>query len=319
MSPLYDLIIIGGGPGGIGSAIEAKVLGLEKILLIEKSENHSDTIRKYYKDNKRVDKDWKGQTVELEGNVEFVNGTKESTIEYFDTMLSERMIDAKYNCEVEKVVKGGGIFDVATSCGIYHAHHVIVAVGRMGKPNKPSYKLPATLKNRINFNLDQCTHGETILVVGGGDSAVEYACELGEDNRVTLNYRKKELTRPNPMNLAMIEQYAQSTLVLLKLGIEIDSLDDEEGRVKVIYADGTSAVYDRIIYAIGGTTPTEFLKKCHVSLDTDGQPIFDPQTCESETAGLYLAGDIVFNSGGSIAIALNHGYRITSHILSSRQ
>jgi thioredoxin reductase (NADPH) len=54
---VYDLIIIGGGPGGIGTAIEARALGVEKILLLEKSDNHSDTIRKFYKDNKRVDKD----------------------------------------------------------------------------------------------------------------------------------------------------------------------------------------------------------------------------------------------------------------------
>jgi len=52
MENIYDLIIIGGGPGGIGSAVEAKVLGLEKVLMIEKTDNHSHTIRKFYKDKK---------------------------------------------------------------------------------------------------------------------------------------------------------------------------------------------------------------------------------------------------------------------------
>ena len=55
MQEIFDIIIIGGGPGGIGSAIEAEVHGIAKILLIEKTENHSHTIRKFYKDNKRVD------------------------------------------------------------------------------------------------------------------------------------------------------------------------------------------------------------------------------------------------------------------------
>jgi len=318
MSPLYEVIVIGGGPGGIGSAIEAKVLGLTKILLIEKSESHSDTIRKYYKDNKRVDKDWKGQAVELEGSVAFIDGTKESTIEYFDQMLQDRSIEAKYKCEVEKITKSDHHFDVTTSCGVYHADHVIVSIGRMGKPNKPSYKIPPPLLGRVHFNLDKCSHSEDILVVGGGDSAVEYACELSEENRVTLCYRQKEITRPNPMNLSMLHQYASSALVTLKLGIDIGSVDEDEGRVRVNFVDGTSEHFDRIIYAIGGTTPTDFLKKCHITLDAEGQPIFDPLTYESEVAGLYLAGDIVFNSGGSIAIALNHGYRIVSHILSKK-
>ena len=68
------------------------------------------------------------------------------------------------------------------------------------------------------------------------------------------------------------------------------------------------------MYAIGGTTPKDFLKACGFTLDELGEPIFN-ENYESETEGLYLAGDIVFASGGSIAIALNHGYRIVTHIL----
>ncbi|MBA1420951.1 MAG: NAD(P)-binding domain-containing protein [Epsilonproteobacteria bacterium] len=97
MQTVYDLIIVGGGPGGIGAVVEAKELGLEKVLLIEKTENHSHTIRKFYKDKKRVDKDWQGQAVELEGNVGFEDGTKESTLNYFDQLLDDESIDSKLN------------------------------------------------------------------------------------------------------------------------------------------------------------------------------------------------------------------------------
>ena len=110
MDTIYDLIIIGGGPGGIGAAVEAKALGLEKVLMIEKTDNHSHTIRKFYKDKKRVDKDWQGQAVELEGNVEFSDGTKESTLDYFDKLLDDEIIDTRFNCAVEKVYKENDIF-----------------------------------------------------------------------------------------------------------------------------------------------------------------------------------------------------------------
>lgn len=317
MENVYDLIIIGGGPGGIGSAVEAKVLGLDKVLMIEKTDNHSHTIRKFYKDKKRVDKDWQGQAVELEGNVEFVDGTKESTLDYFDKLLDDEVIDARFNCAVEKVSKEDNIFYVTSGCGADKAKNIIVSIGRMGKPNKPSYKIPPSLKTQINFNLDKCGNGEEVLVVGGGDSAVEYACELSETNEVTLNYRRDSLTRPNPTNQEMITNYVEDEALQLKLGVEIESLQSDRGQIKVNFEDAPEW-YDRIIYAIGGTTPGDFLKSCGFTLDEKGEPIFD-ENYESELEGLYVAGDIAFASGGSIAIALNHGHRIVTHILSKEK
>jgi thioredoxin reductase (NADPH) len=314
MNKVYDLIIIGGGPGGIGAAVEAKELGLEKVLLIEKTENHSHTIRKFYKDKKRVDKDWQGQAVELEGNVNFVDGTKESTLDYFDHLLDDELIDSKFNCEVQKVNKVDDLFSVETSSGTFESKNVIVSIGRMGKPNKPSYKIPASLRSQVGYNVDKCGNGEKVLVVGGGDSAVEYACDLSDTNEVTLTYRREELNRPNPTNQEMIHAYADDQRVRLKLGIDIESVDSEHGKLRINYVDGTHELYDRAVYAIGGTTPKDFLKACGITLDEKGEPIFN-ENYESERKGLYIAGDIAFASGGSIAIALNHGYRIVTHIL----
>jgi len=316
MSDIYDLIIIGGGPGGIGSVVEAKVLGLKRVLLIEKTENHSHTIRKFYKDKKRVDKDWQGQEVKLEGNVNFVDGTKESTLDYFDSLLDDELIDSRFNCEVSKVEKVDDIFTVDTSSGSYQSRNIIVSIGRMGKPNKPSYKIPPSIRTKVNYNLDRCGNGERVLVVGGGDSAIEYACELSETNHVTLNYRRETLGRPNPTNQAMIKDFADRGRVILKLGVDIESVVNEQGEIRINFVDGSHQFYDRAIYAIGGTTPKDFLKACGITLDEKGEPIFDSETYESVTEGLYIAGDIAFASGGSIAIALNHGYRIVTHILS---
>jgi len=314
MQDIYDVVVIGGGPGGIGAVVEAKELGIKKVLLIEKTENHSHTIRKFYKDKKRVDKDWQGQSVELEGNIEFVDGTKESTLDYFDKLLDDELIDTKFKCEVLKVTKDKNLFNIETSSGTFKANFVIVSIGRMGKPNKPSYKVPASIRSLVNYNLDKCSNGEKILVVGGGDSAVEYACELSQTNEVTLTYRRESLSRPNPTNQNMIQAYAQEGKVTLKLNIDIESLESEHGKVKLNYSDGTSELYDRAIYAIGGTTPKEFLKACGITLDAKGEPIFNDKY-ETELEGLYISGDIAFASGGSIAIALNHGYRIITDIL----
>ena len=75
----------------------------------------------------------------------------------------------------------------------------------MGKPNKPSYKIPLSIRPLINFNLDKCSQGEKILVVGGGNSAAEYAYELAEqNNQVTLVYRKDKFSCLNPDNESIL-------------------------------------------------------------------------------------------------------------------
>ena len=317
MQQMYDMVIIGGGPGGIGAAVEAKVLGINSILMIEKGDNHSQTIRKFYKDNKRVDKNYKGQEIELHGNVDFTDGTKESTLNYFDSLLDHDEIDTAFNSEVESVTKVGDEFQIVTTKAGYRARNVIVAIGTMGKPNKPDYALPISLKERINFNLDKCSQGEKLLLVGGGNSAVEYAIELSKSNNVTLNYRKDTFSRLNEINLELIHEYNGQEKLRLRLGMDILSIENENGLVKVNFTDGYYTIYDRVVYAIGGTTPVDFLKKCGITIDAEGKPEFD-ENYETRTKGLYLGGDIAVKSGGSIAIALNHAYHIITHILKSK-
>jgi thioredoxin reductase (NADPH) len=224
---IYDLAIIGGGPGGIGAAVEAVVLGIKDIVLVEKGDNHSQTIRKFYKDNKRVDKDYKGQVTELLGNVDFSDGTKETTLDLFDTIISEHKIDVRFNTEVEKIKKGGAMFDLIVAGGVITAKRVIVSIGNMGKPNKPDYKIPPAIKQCVNFNLDQCDEGEKILVVGGGNSALEYAYDLADNhNQVTLSYRKGEFSRANPENIQIIKDYERELKMELWLNTNIIELQE---------------------------------------------------------------------------------------------
>lgn len=313
----YDIAIIGGGPGGIGTAVEAAVHGIEHIILIDKANNHSSTIRKFYKDNKRVDKDWKGQTVHIEGNIPFMDGTKETTLDFFDQLLDEEKIDTAFKTEVESIVRNEEeeCFLITTANQSFKAKGVVIAIGKMGKPNKPSYRIPPSLKDFVNFNLDKCASGEKVLIVGGGNSAAEYAYQLADEgNNITLVYRKNDFSRLNPENEVVLKQYNGQEKLRLRLNTDIVDLENEKGRVKVNFNDGYSTVYDRVIYAIGGTTPIEFLKKCGIALDAAGNPIYD-EHYRTNVPCMYVAGDIAFDTGGSIAAALNHGYHIVNSFL----
>ncbi len=309
----YELAIIGAGPAGIATAIESYVLGMRNIVLLEKDENHNATIRKFYKDNKRVDKDWKGQKVELDGTLYFMDGTKESTLDFFDQLLDHESLELRTHTEVQKIVKDEAGFEVFIAGGSIRAKHVVVTIGRMGKPNKPDYKFPPSIKSQIHFTLDGCSSNEKIMVVGGGDSAIEYAVDLCSKNEVSICYRRGTFRRANPTNQVDIEKAVSSGCVRALLNTEIVELESEAGKVKVIFSDGSSELFDRLVYAIGGTTPSGFLSSSGIR-EEDGKPVHD-ENYQTNISGLFVAGDITQESGGSIALGLNHGFAIANYIM----
>ena len=314
----YEVIIVGAGPGGIASAIECRKFGLEKILLIEKTDKVSAMIREYYKDGKRVDKDYRGQVVDLKGHIDFGDGNKESTLDLFNRLLEENKIEIAYKTEVEQVSKTENGFLIKSGTTSFSADFVVIGIGKMGKPNKPSYPIPSSLRKKANFNVNDCVAGEEILVVGGGNSAVEYAIHLASITKTTLNYRRKEFTRINEENARGLEACLKSGLEG-RFGVDIESLEDEGGRFKVNFTDGTNACFDRIVYAIGGVVPLDFLKKCGIHVEASGIATHDEDSKQSNIPGLFVVGDILYKNGGSIARSMNDAYDIASCIASLKK
>ena len=327
LDKVFDIAIVGAGPGGVASVIEAKLAGIDKVICLEKADNHHDMIRKFYKPGKRVDKDWQGKKFEFIGNVTFEECSKEEYLEQMDKKIKDNKVEDKfkYNHHVYGVEKNSdGIFEIGADheLGVIQAKKVIVAIGRMGKPNKPAYKFPPKIRPRLNFNLDKVKPGEKVLVVGGGDTAGEYAyglvdMDIGCD--VTLNYRRAEITRMNPTNKEIVERYFKEGKIHPKLGVDIEKVEPVEDdevtppRVKVFYKDGTTEIFDRVVYALGGTSPVDFLKNCGINLNEWGEPEHNPETMETNVEGLYTIGDVV-TSQGSIALAFNHAYQAIQDI-----
>jgi len=315
MDKVFDLVIIGAGPGGISAAVEAKLAGVDgnKILILEKSDAHNETVRKFYKHGKRVDIDWNGIKAEFHGHLSFEQGSKEEYIKQFDDIIEKYGIRVVYNHHVYAVEKKGNIFEIAADkeLGVIQAKKVVIGIGVMGKPNKPGYKFPPKIRSVLNFNLDKVQNGEKVMIVGGGDTAGEYAyglvdMDLGCD--VTLNYRKAEITRMNPTNKEIVERYIAEGKIKSKLGNDIVDVEaTEDKKVKVNFQDGTSEIYDRVVYALGGTTPTEFLQNCGIEMKDKWTAMHNPETFETNVEGMYVVGDVV-EGAQSIAVAINHGY-----------
>ena len=319
MNHMYNLAIIGAGPAGIATAVESYMLGIRDIVLLEKDVNHNSTIRKYYKENKRVDKDWKGQKVELDGRIYFVDGTKESTLDFFDEIIDNHSVELQTHSEVQSIVKKTDVheqeyFEVSVGERVINARYVVVTIGRMGKPNKPEYKIPPSLKKKVGYTLEGCEGGESVLVVGGGDSAIEYAVDLAALNEVSICYRRETFRRANPTNQRNISNAIMHKELQAILGVDIHGVEDDAGRVKVLFNEKEPMSFDRVIYAIGGTTPSAFSASSGIK-EEDGKPVHD-ENYETNISGLFVAGDITQESGGSIALGLNHGYAIACFIQS---
>ncbi len=329
---MHDLIIIGAGPGGIALAAEAFASGIDpsQVLILEKGPTHNSAIRQLYPEQKLTTANYKGFAARCEGLLCVGDMTKSETLQFFDKIISDYHVNIEFNAEVYGMRrlegKGRARFQVESSQGVYESKVLACAIGIFGRPNKPKdYRLPPTLKERLLFDVtSQLIQNEAVLVVGGGDTAAEYVQYLRQqDNRITLSYRKADFTRLNQQNHdALLAMEKRGEVEVLRSS-NIKEIEDEAGRPRTIFAEAeySTRLFDRVIFALGGTTPTNFLHTLGITFNGDG-PVFD-ESGATNVPGLYLIGDLVVGKkGGSIITAFNSAVRamegICQHHLSCR-
>jgi thioredoxin reductase (NADPH) len=320
---MHDLVIIGAGPGGIALAAEAFASGIDpsRILILEKGPTHNSAIRQLYPEKKLTTANYKGFAARCEGLLCVRDMTKPETLQFFDQIISDYHVNIEFNAEVfgmRRPEDGGAQFRVESSQGVYESKVLACAIGIFGRPNKPKeYRLPPTLKERLLFDMtSQQIQNELVLVVGGGDTAAEYVQYLRQqNNRITLSYRKADFTRLNQQNHKALLAMEQRGEVEILRSSNIKEIEDEAGRPRISFAEleHTSRIFDRVIFALGGTTPTNFLHTLGITFNGDG-PVFD-EAGATNVDGLYLIGDLVVGKkGGSIITAFNSAVRAMKSI-----
>ena len=316
---MYDLIIIGAGPGGIALAAEAQASGLDpaNTLILEKAATHNWAIRQLYPEQKLTTANYKGFQARCEGLLCIGDMTKSETIQYFDRIIEDYKLNLQYDAEVYAMRPiedaQGARFSVESSKGTYETKVLAAGIGIFGRPNKPKdYRFPPALKERLLFDItSQHIEGEDVLVVGGGDTAAEYVEYLrGQGNSVMLSYRGTEFKRVNEQNHATLLRMEQREEVLILRGSNIKEVEVDAGRPRPIFMEEQyqPRTFDRVVYALGGTTPTNFLRMLGIKFDDDG-PVFH-ESGETNVPGLFLIGDLVVGkTGGSIITAFNSAVR----------
>ena len=221
-------------------------------------------------------------------------------------------MNVQYNETVSKIIKSETEqkFTVVSDLKTYTSKTIALAIGILGKPNKPNYKIIPTIKNRITYDLTSTEiKNAHVLVVGGGDSASEYCQFLSDEksqNKVSLSYRGNTILRMNDLNKDSLLTMAGTQKIKLMFNCNIENLSEFEGKTKVHFAEEQYAdtVYDYIVYALGGTSPENFLKT--VGIAFDGQYPILKEDFETSVSGLFLLGDLsAGKKGGSIIWAFN--------------
>ncbi|HEX4382116.1 MAG TPA: NAD(P)-binding domain-containing protein [Myxococcales bacterium] len=310
-----DLLIVGAGPAGISTAVEAREAGIaaDRIVALEKGPEHSYAIRKFYPDGKRVDAVYKGIPAVSEGRITLADGSKQQTLDFLGETIRQFQIQVCYGEGVDYIRKHDGEqkFEVITPKATYTAKVVVIAIGILGKPNVPDYKIPRNeLRGRVHFDVtSEALSGERALVVGGGDSAADFAHYLvARGFKVDLSYRKSAIARMNQINFADIEGMANAGRLEKLLPSDIVRLEASEGLPVAVFAQENLAPrkYDHVVYALGGSTPAGFLQATGLEM-RGGEPTLQ-EGGETSVPGLFLAGDLTAGKkGGSIISAFNSG------------
>ncbi len=309
----FDLVVVGAGPAGIALAAEARSAGVpaDGILVLEKAPEHSWIIRKYYPASKPVLANYKGIEAKCEGVLCIPDLTREETLTYLDRAIRDSGALVRYQEEVYRIGReSDGRLRVESSGGVRRAPVIVIviAIGILGRPSKPSYPVPREIQKKIFFDVtSEEIHNRDVLVVGGGDTATEYCQFLAQEgNRVTLSYRGEALTRPNPINRDSVLALERKGKLTILLSSNVSSLEPVGEKVWVRFQESAlaPAQVDRVVYALGGTTPENFLKSAGIEFDGP-QPRLT-KSHRTSVPGLFLAGDLTAGEkGGSIILAFN--------------
>jgi thioredoxin reductase (NADPH) len=259
----FDLIIIGAGPAGISACLAAKKHGL-KFLLLEQ-ETLGGTVftfpRKKIVMTSPMD-------LPLFGKVKLYETSKSELLDLWQSVLKKNDITIKENSKVESIVSEDGIFKVLTINGEqYTSETILLAIGRRGTPRK--LNIPGEMKEKVSYRLiePELIKGKHIIVVGGGDSAVEAALQLFDKNHVTLSYRNEVFNRIKSQNSVLLNKAVTEGKLEVRLNSNLLSIEDESVLLAV-GKDGErlSLINDLVFIFAGGELPTQFLEKAGIMI-----------------------------------------------------
>ncbi|MEE8303497.1 MAG: NAD(P)-binding domain-containing protein [Candidatus Tectomicrobia bacterium] len=259
-----DVVIVGAGPAGFAASLAAMQYRLRYVTI--EQESFGGTVAHYPRGKLVMTAPAK---LPLIGKMNFTETTKEELLGYWIKVCEKTGLKPNFQERVESVERCEDGFEVKTSRKSYRSRAVLLAIGRRGTPRKlgvPGEDLPKVVYRMI---APEQYRGQRVLVVGGGDSALEAATSIAAEagTTVTLSYRSMAFGRAKEKNRKMLQETEAAGRLRVLLGSNVKQIGQRSVRIE---QDGSllEIENDAVIVSAGGVLPTPFLKDMGIAVET---------------------------------------------------
>lgn len=273
----FDLLIVGCGPAGLAAALVAQHLQI-RYLVVDQGDL-GGTVRKYPRNKMTMT-----QPIELPfvGRLKRTQYTKEELLELWEDLVRKTGIAIQKNTKFAGLTRQPDeTFLAETSEGTIHCRYVILGLGRRGTPRRLG--VPGEESENVLYQLeDAASHtNEDILVVGGGDSAIEAAVALAAQpgNRVTMSYRKQAFFRIKQKNEERIAALQSEGRVKVLFNSQVKKIEPGRVAVEIRQEEGSRGVEVAATYVFvfaGGEPPYPLLKKIGIRFNGEDERAAEP-------------------------------------------
>jgi thioredoxin reductase (NADPH) len=260
-----DVVIVGAGPAGFCATLSATESNLDYATF--EQEELGGAVA-HFPRRKLV----MTQPADLPivGKMRFKEVQKETLIEFWRDIEQKTGIQISYNERVESITPAAqGGFDIKTNRRSYSTRTVLLSIGRRGTPRKLG--VPGEEMDKVVYRVIDAQQyaNQHVLVVGGGDSALEAATSIAAEpgTNVTLSYRSGAFSRAKAKNRQLVEQMESAGQIRVLFNSNVKSI--REGSVNLGVENGTEEIpNDAIVVSAGGILPSTFLKTVGVNVET---------------------------------------------------
>ena len=259
----YDLIIIGAGPAGISASLAAKKHKLSALTL--EQDSLGGTVYTFPRSKIVMTSP---MDIPLFGKVKLYETSKSELLDLWNEVLSKNEIVIREHSKVEDIVFQDNRFIVETiNKEQFTARKVILSIGRRGTPRK--LNIPGEVSSKVAYRLlePEQIENKKIIVVGGGDSAIESAMLLADQNQVTLSYRGESFGRIKPRNNEKIKEAISNQKIDVRFNTNLKSIEDKSVIITELSSGEVTSLENDLVYIFaGGELPTQFLEKAGIKI-----------------------------------------------------
>jgi thioredoxin reductase/Pyruvate/2-oxoacid:ferredoxin oxidoreductase delta subunit len=261
----YDVVIVGCGPAGLSAGLSSIHHKL-KYKLIEQEDSLGGAVYHYPRQKIAMTAP---VVLDIVGTVKFGEVQKEKLLEFWNGVVEKTGLQIGFRERMESIEKTDAGFVVKTNKGGYVTKSVLLTMGRRGTPRKLDVPGEETAKVVYRLIDPEQYKGQAVLVVGGGDSALEAAIAISEQpgSSVILSYRSAAFSRVKQKNRLLLEQGQKDGRIQVMLNSAVKKIMEKE---VLIEFEGKQHTYpnEAVIVCAGGLLPTPLLQKIGIEFET---------------------------------------------------